>query len=70
MGNNEQTTTLKGVTFGSDEYIRIAKYVEKRGEVSEALERLDEAVGDIVGLLPEMTRDERIRAGEIIEQLI
>lgn len=70
MTEPKRCMTLKGVTFGSDEYIRITKYAEKRGEVVEALEQLDGAVGEVVNLLSYMTRDERIKAGEIIEQLI
>ncbi|MBU5266234.1 hypothetical protein [Virgibacillus proomii] len=62
--------SLKGMTWGSDGFVRIAQYEEKRGEVAEALEQLDKAVGEIIGLLPDMSHKEQMKVGEIIEQLI
>lgn len=61
---------LRGVEFGSPEYVRITKHGEKRAEVTQAIDELDEAVANVVRLLPHMSdEDFRIVQGILLAEI-
>lgn len=52
-------TAIRGLMWGSPEFVELAKASEKRGELDELIEELYETTGEIIELSDELTETQR-----------
>jgi len=61
--------SVKGMTFGTDEYVKTAKRAEQIGEVDEIISRIDKEVDRLVGMGVGITYSQRWKLRYIREDI-
>ena len=61
--------SVKGMTFGTEEYVKTAKRAEQIGEVDEIISRIDKEVDRIVGMGVGITYSQRWKLRYIREDI-